>query len=929
MLLIAIMSTERISQLRSQQINRKMAATKRTLYKCFAGQLTENDIDKYLDNFEIIGLIRLDKQSNGDARLELPYSGNVEVFDVRLDQIKKKYTRYELFKKGGTFSKALEEKIWDETKATKNRVQVVVCSSETTSLNARKGEINDVLSKFPYKIGLLVVCVPEPSQYSILQAKLKETTQGEANNRLIICLVKEPITDGILDKWHQDITHKELAAEEAKKASADQYENEAAIIVETWAQTSADGQMTAFYQGIQYSALYGKDDLIRRVENDVIFSVFSAAPELVVSVSTAFKKSQESAVVSAITRESANAQVNNIAIGIKTAEAWDANTITDLEQCNMITGARAIASLARYIRENLSQGAKIRLDNLWMNLQKPPFGYYDNLTCAYLLGYVFRFYKDGAFSWVDSSNNTFPLSEKNLATMVHKICRGEVINNTLSSGSEIWQQFMPYAQKIFALSKEESVNEEQTRKFMRERIIHNGTPFWAIKYLSEEQLGGSDAKNIVSKISDTICDFIAGQDDPEESMSKVITLFRGRGQVRQVITEAFADNTKRHDSFRQFIFAKQPAIKQLVEEIGITPSELLDSINEMMQAGIYTWSEDKVVEKLEDLTLDYQLISTLNNALNVRRKTLLLLKKDLENCFDNMKVPGTIIESFDKPWISALKILRNISLDNWRKLPFGEKKSAILVLQEHAKLTWEYLETSKLLLEEYLQNKGIVGTAEEIEKIFSGLRSLPYYTPTVSFQESVQKFLDNIEYERNKQQLLDLWGSQSGEVTVCDWCNRYITPIQWVLDDGMVSHVLLVKSINDGNKVDGSQLRNAMEYFKKHNTTFLQDQEYINKKFLGQIGDNNKIGFLDYKDEIIKRLRIKLSADVFTWGTKAGDVRDIVEAFIREKCVEKYRESAKNKVMDMSDTVLRKRVIRLLEDHPEYCKFFLEHESEK
>lgn len=928
MLLIAIMSTERISQLRSQQINRKMAATKRTLYKCFAGQLTEIDIDKYLEAFEINGLIRLDNQSNGDARLELPYSGNVEVFDVRLDQIKKKYTRYELFKKGGTFSKTLEEKIWDETKATKNRVQVVVCSSETTSLNTRKGELNDELSRFPFKIGLLVVCITEQSQYSILQARLKEIAQGDKNHRLIICLVKEPITDGILDKWHQNITHKELAAEEAKKGSADQYENEAAIIVETWAQTSADGQMTAFYQGTQYSALYGRDELIRRIENDVIFSVFSAAPELVVSVSTAFKKSQESAVTSAITRESANAQVNNIANGIKTAQAWDASTIADLEQCNMTAGARAIASLARYIRENLSQGAKIRLDNLWMDLQQSPFGYYDNLTCAYLLGYVFRFYKDGAFSWVDSSNNTFPLSEKNLATMVHKLCRGDVINHTLSSGSEIWQQFRPYAQKIFTLSNEESVNEEQTRKFMRERIIHNGTPFWVIKYLSEEQLGGSEIKNIVSNISDSICDFIAGQDDPEESMSKVITLFRGRGQVRQVITEAFANNTKRHDSFRQFIFSKQPSIKHLVEEIGITPSELLDSIKEIMQAGIYTWSEDQVVEKLEGLTLDYQLISILNNALNVKRKTLPLLKKDLENCFDNMKVPGTVIESFDKPWITALKILRNISLDNWRSLSFEEKKYAILVLREHAKPTWEYLGTSKLLLEEYLHNRGIVGTAEEIENIFSGLRPLPYYTPTVSFQESVQKFLDNIAYERNKQQLLALWGSQSGEMTVCDWCNRNVTPIQWVLDDGMVSHVLLVKSINDGNKVDGTQLRNTLEYFEKHNSTFLKDQEFINKKFLAQIGENNKIGFLEYKDEIINRLRIKLSADVFTWGTKAGDVRNIIEAFIREKCAERYRESAKNKVMGMSDTVLRKRVISFLEDHPEYCKIFLEQESE-
>ena len=251
---------------------------------------------------------------------------------------------------------------------------------------------------------------------------------------------------------------------------------------------------------------------------------------------------------------------------------------------------RAVAALAKYIREQLSQGAKIKLDLLWMELQKPPFGYYDSLACAYLLGYVLRFYKDGEFNWVDSSNNPFPLSEKNLATMVCKICRGDVVNNTLSSGSEIWQQFRPYAQKMFKLAAGESASEEQARKYMRERIISSGTPFWAIKYIPEEKLGGNEAKNVVCRVADALCAFIAEQDNQEDTMSEVITLFKGRGQVRQAMTDVFASDSSRYMAFRLFILENQPQLKDLVDTIGINPNELFDAIKRP-DAGVHIYMD--------------------------------------------------------------------------------------------------------------------------------------------------------------------------------------------------------------------------------------------------------------------------------------------------------------------------------------------------
>ena len=97
--------------------------------------------------FKEIGLLSIGEMSNGDARLELPYTGNTDTFDVRLEMTQKKYTRYALFAEKGIFSKVLENEMWDSTRATAGRVYIAACSSETNSLTARLGEVKEGTSK--------------------------------------------------------------------------------------------------------------------------------------------------------------------------------------------------------------------------------------------------------------------------------------------------------------------------------------------------------------------------------------------------------------------------------------------------------------------------------------------------------------------------------------------------------------------------------------------------------------------------------------------------------------------------------------------------------------------------------------------------------------------------------------------------------------
>lgn len=245
------------------------------MYKCFAGQLTKDDVESYLTDLEQIGVLRLDAMTNGDKRLQIPYSGNADVFDVRKEMLMKKYTRYELFKKNGIFAKSMESKIWDKNSASYGRMYIAACDAGTTSINARFNEVQAELKKYSYKFGILAITISESSQFAAMQDKVKTIAAQDTTGRMAIYLIKSPLTDEDLDRWYNAMTHSELAAEEGKSGDADKYSDEASTIVEEWSGTAKDDQLMAVCGEKVYPSEYGTEYFAPKLEQDILFgSVF-------------------------------------------------------------------------------------------------------------------------------------------------------------------------------------------------------------------------------------------------------------------------------------------------------------------------------------------------------------------------------------------------------------------------------------------------------------------------------------------------------------------------------------------------------------------------------------------------------------------------------------------------------------------------------
>jgi predicted MPP superfamily phosphohydrolase len=764
LLLIAVLSGSNISNLYSRtHKSGRISATKNTLYKCFRGQLEQSTIDNYLTSFEEIGLLRMDKQRNGDARLELPYTGNTDAFEVRLEMAKKKYTRYALFSERGTFSKALENNMWDGTKATFGRVYIAVCSNETNSFNVRLGEVRKELQKYPYKIGMLVVSTADASEYASFQSKVRQVAAEDDSKRLVIALLREPCADDVLDRWREAITHMELAAEEGKSGSSNKYAAEASGIIAMWSATAADSQIYACYGDIQFTGLYGKNDLIKRIERDVLYNVFPAAPERLVMANTAFKKCNDSVAFAGLTKSVSNNQVNNIVNSLKAIGAWD---IDDLEGFKSLSGdnTEPITELAKFFQQEFSQGAKIPLDILWAKLQTAPFGYYNSMAAGCFIGLIMRSLVNGSFNWIDSSNNTHLPTAGNLASMINKMLSGISTNNYLSSGSAIWQQFKPYIQKLFDLTPQDVVSDAEARKYAKQRITGIGVPFWALKYLSSEKYGGDDAKKAAIKIVDHFCDFLYEvTEDQENVMSETYSLFNGRGALRGILTDALADKTSIFHAFKKFMFFEAPELKDLCAVLDLTDKDLFDALRSYLQDSISAWREEQVIEKLGELVRELRVIAVFKNAIGENIKTYSAIQYKLNNVFEHMKIPGTVVETLSYSWIPTLKLMRQLSRNAWSDIP--DKDDVELTLQNNVMKVLENITQPKLLLEAVLNARNISYTDDELDWIYGNLKPQAYETPATTFEAHLNRLLESISYNRNAALVKELWQSRTGTAT--------------------------------------------------------------------------------------------------------------------------------------------------------------------
>ena len=598
---------------------------------------------------------------------------------------------------------------------------------------------------------------------------------------------------------------------------------------------------------------------------------------------------------------------------------FNIESIEELESVAGSEAATAVSQVATFIHSKMTQGAKIRLDELWQELQGKPYGYYNNLVVAYTLGFVLRFWVNSDFNWINSDSNPFPMTEQNMATMVYNICQDKVVNNTLSSGSKVWQEFKPYLSYVFDLKERDVPNESKARHALSAKIISYGVPLWALKYVDISSLGGDKYKDTYNAIIDAFCRFVLNKEDdnPEDIMATVVNLFNGKGRIKGILANNLKDDKTRYAAFKTFICAQSDELTNLIDLLKINDMELYDSIKKLMQGNIDTWLERQVVSKIQDLVTEYRLVQCLNNAINDSQKSLMGHYATIKNCFSIMKIPGRVIEQlFDFPWIKAMTDMYYLINNNLQNISIDKKSELLSELDVYGLEAWQNIQNQKVLFEKYLTRKQIAYNDNDLERIYNDAPEWSYATQLPAFETALDKSIQSIKFEHDKKILLGRWKEISGFETIESWCNEYVVPIQWVVNKDDESYFISVHELEKGKIIGNVDLYNAIQFFKSDKFDFLE-------KLYAQICNGSEKEFEDNENDIMAQVRIKCGANVFTWASRGGEISKIVATYINKIAAAKAKQVAKEKISEMKESELRNNILKAMEEYPQLYKYFV------
>ena len=903
-----------------------LSATVDCLKTCLAGVVSENQVQDLLNTLQDSRVLLLDRAANGIIHIQMPYAVGPNVdFKAKIEANDKKYSRYQMFSKDGAVSQEFEKMAWDENDASLRRMKIAICCAETTSINARLDEVRKELDKNPFKLGLLIVTVRDGAQALAIQGDLQKRAVESQEPRLIIALNQDPFTDEKRKSWLEAITKYEMAIGAGATADASTKEREAKLVITSWVSGAVSGgKITAWCENQVMTGIFGMANLRKQIRINVLDKIFPYAPEMVCITSTAYKACNEKTALAGIQRETNTAQLKNILTALQMADALELKTFEEMMGLTGSKASESIAALAKCIHDEIEHnGARVMLDELWQKLQGSPYGYYDNMVCGVLLGYVFSAFKGLGYTWKDSTQSPIGLTDTTISTLVMNMCKGKMTTDSLFAGTEAWRAFRDYLKAIFGLDDTAVADAVSGNHNVREVITKTGTPFWVVKYLPSDVWANQDAKDAAYKIVDGIQDFISNGDDNEAVMSSVVQLFNGRGKVRKVITDFYQDKSAMAEAFQNYLFGTSPQLQEIAAKLSIQPQTLSDKLHRVMQGAIYTWTEEQVAERTAEIVAEYRYLDVLNEVLGKVYQSGEAVKRDLADLFKHLRISMAAIERMQKDWYPALKILHRISANG---LPQSEEESRteeMLALQKYGTYAFDCLRDAKPVLADLLSAEGIDYTSEELDRIYAGLKDLSCDMMLTQFERELKAQLNTIKISRNRMLLRERWVTMTGTETVKDWCAIHKVPLLLLLSKPLQTAMLTLISVQQGQATTDAAVTGALTALDCEEMSILNDDEKLNALLVRTIGEEFADIWAIHKDSLISRAKQDYGNDMSTWMSNAlFGIQNMLKKEQREQAKREKLSSTQAAVASMPERTLRDRIRAFLDSHPEYCDEF-------
>lgn len=389
--------------------------------------------------------------------------------------------------------------------------------------------------------------------------------------------------------------------------------------------------------------------------------------------------------------------------------------------------------------------------------------------------------------------------------------------------------------------------------------------------------------------------------------------------------KAFQDKAVMSTAFRNFLYSSSPALADVATTLSIQPVDLSDRLHLSMQGEIYTWTEQQVADKLADIVNEYQYLVEVDHVLGQNYRNLEDARKDLANRFKYQRIPFTAVEDIQKPWYPALKALRTLSLGKVAHLTAEERNADAAALRSYGKAANDFLTDSKATLADILDARDVNCTAEELDAIYSGLKSTPFDATLTQFNHLLDQQVARIGQARNRSKLKALWESVTGKESVKAWCDSFSTPIFWVIPKELRKPIHTVIDLQSGITTPrDTEVIAAIDALQNEKARVLTDAQKVYAALYETVGSEYVTYFKVHRPELLAKLKLSHGNDMSTWeAPELSRLQSMMKSAIQQQARQEKLQNTKNEIAEMPVSRLRENIASFLDNHPEYCDEFL------
>ena len=321
-----------------------------------------------------------------------------------------------------------------------------------------------------------------------------------------------------------------------------------------------------------------------------------------------------------------------------------------------------------------------------------------------------------------------------------------------------------------------------------------------------------------------------------------------------------------------------------------------------------------------------QIVHTIDlYALGQNYRNLEDARKDLANRFKYQRIPFTAVEDIQKPWYPALKALRTLSLGKVAHLTADERNADAAALRSYGKSANDFLTDSKPTLADILDDRDVNCTAEELDAIYSGLKSTPFDATLTQFNHLLDQQVARIGQARNRSKLKALWESVTGKESVKAWCDSFSTPIFWVIPKELRKPIHTVIDLQSGITTPrDTEVIAAIDALQNEKARVLTDAQKVYAALYETIGSEYVTYFKVHRPELLARLKLSHGNDMSTWeAPELSRLQSMMKSAIQQQARQEKLQNTKNEIAEMPVSRLRENIASFLDSHPEYCDEFL------